>query len=151
MGAIHLNLKPAYVLSAILVGAGTTACLILAFMPITLMLKLVSMVLVVTSTVYHVMDALQRLPWSIIYLELNSKGELHITQRDESKQPAMILGDSVVLAYLTILNLKMPNKRWHRHVLITPDRVESDAFRRLRVCLRWGRHEISDAEAPEET
>jgi toxin CptA len=93
---------------------------------------------------------LLRLPGSLVGLELNSKGELHVQRQDGKKQSVTVLADSVVLPYLTILNLKMDGRRWHRHMLITPDRVESNAFRQLRVWLRWGRQTVSDGETAAE-
>ena len=150
MRPVHLNLKPSYLLAAILASAAISACIILAFMPLALELKSAVVVLVIMSTAYHVLDALLRLPWSLVGLELNSKGELHVRLRDGEKQSALVLGDSVVLSYLTILNLKISGRRWRRHMLVTPDRVEPDAFRQLRVWLHWGCQTISEAEAAEE-
>lgn len=124
--------------------------MILSFMPFALELKMALAVLVIASSTYHVLDASLQLSWSLVGLELNSKGELHLRRRDGKKESATVLPDTVVLPYLTILNLKIDNSRWHRHVLITPDRVEIDAFRQLRVWLRWGRQAISDVEAVEE-
>lgn len=120
-------------------------------MPLALGLKLLLGVLVMVSSTYHVMDALLGLSWSLVGLELNSKGELHVRCKDGKKQSATVLGDTVVLPYLTILNLKIGDRRWRRHMLITPERVEPDAFRQLRVWLRWGRQASSDAGALEET
>ncbi|HZV62320.1 MAG TPA: protein YgfX [Methylophilaceae bacterium] len=150
MRPIHLDLKPSILLAGILTGAGLGACLILVFMPLALGLKLFLGVLVMVSSTYHVMDALLGLSWSLVGLELNSKGELHVRCKDGKKQSATVLGDTVVLPYLTILNLKVGNSRWRRHMLITPERVEPDAFRQLRVWLRWGRQASSDAGALEE-
>jgi toxin CptA len=126
------------------------ACLILAFMPLALWLKLSLTALVIGFSTYHVMDAVLHLPWSLVGLELNSKGELHVQCKDGKKQSVTVLEDSVVLPYLTILNLKMGERRWRRHMLITPDRVEPNAFRQLRVWLRWGRQAVSDGESAAE-
>lgn len=147
---VHLDLKPSTLLAAILASAGIGACLILAFMPLALWFKLVLVALVVGFSTYHVMDVLLHFSRSLVGLELNSKGELHVRRKDGKKQSATVVANSVVLPHLTILNLKIGNNRWHGHILITPDRVEPDAFRQLRVWLRWGRQAVSDAEAVEE-
>lgn len=147
MRPIRLDLKPSRWLAAILAGAGIGASLILLYMPLSIWLKLALMLLVLASTTYHVMDALLRLPWSLIALELDGKGELHVMRRDEEKQQVRILPSSVVLPLLTLLNFQVEGNIWRRHMLITPDRVDPEAYRQLRVWLRWSGQAISDAGA----
>lgn len=149
MRPIQLNLKPSRLLALMLAVASTGACLILVSMPLQLWVKLAAVILVSISAVYHVRDLLLCRPGSLVSLELNSKDELHVMRRDGVKIPATVLPDSVVLPWLTVLNLRLDKNRWRRHVLITADRAEPDAFRQLRVWLRWGRHpglEVVEAE-----
>jgi len=75
----------------------------------------------------------------IIALRVNVKGELSIQQRDGSWQEAALLGTSFVTPWLTILNLRFSARRWPQHVVLTPDALPQDDFRRLRVWLKWGR------------
>jgi toxin CptA len=42
------------------------------------------------------------------------------------------------MPWLTVLNLKLPGKRLVRHVILLPDALDENEFRRLRVWLRWG-------------
>jgi toxin CptA len=147
---IQLNLKPSRLLAIILAVASTGACLIVVSMPLPLWVKLAAVILVSISAVHHVRDLLLRRPGSLVSLEVNSKGELHVMRRDGEKVLAAVLPDSVVLPWLTVLNLRLDKSRWRRHVLITADRAEPDAFRQLRVWLRWGRHpELEAVEAEE--
>jgi toxin CptA len=129
--------------------ASAGACLILLFMPLPLWIGLPLCMMAAVSGYYHVMDALLRLPWSLIAFELNGKGELHVLRRDGSRHHAQILPTSVVTPSLTLLNFKVGDTVWRRHMLITPDRVDAEAFRRLRVWLRWSRQAISDTDAAE--
>ena len=50
---------------------------------------------------------------------------------------ATVLGTSYVSASLTVLNLKLAGRRVVEHILIVPDNVDPEAFRELRVLLRW--------------
>jgi len=146
---IQLNLKPSHLLAIILASASAGACLILTCMPLPLWAKLVAAVLIVMSAAYHVLDLMLRWPSSLVSLEVNSKGELQVMRKDAQKLSAVVLPDRVVFPWLTVLNIRTDQIRWARHVLITPDRVEPDAFRQLRVWLRWGRQaelEVVDAE-----
>jgi toxin CptA len=75
----------------------------------------------------------------IVALRVNVKGEFFIQQRDGDWLQAVLLGTSFVAPYLTVLNLRLSNKRWPQHVVLMPDTVPADAFRRLRVWLKWRR------------
>jgi toxin CptA len=147
---IQLDLKPSPSLAAVFAIAGVGACAILAFMPLPGWLKLGLVLAVALAGTYHVMDALLRLQWSLVGLELNGRGELHVRRRDSLKQQVQVLPTSVVMPMLTLLNLKIEGTFRHRHMLITPDRADPEAYRQLRVWLRWSRQPISDAEAAEE-
>ena len=151
VGAIRLDLKPSYLLAVIFTAAVVGACLILANMPIALWMKIALMAAAIIAGIYHILqDALLVLPWSAIRLELNSKGEFRLVCRNETKATAGILPSSFVMPYLTILNLKTGKRFYGRNVIITPDRVDFDAFRKLRVWLRWSRQAISGDEFSEE-
>ncbi|WP_137939680.1 protein YgfX [Chitinivorax sp. B] len=71
---------------------------------------------------------------TITALQISSKDEVSI-KCGEGWQPVLILGDSVVTPLLTVLQVK-GSDRLHYLVLL-PDQLEPDAYRRLRVWLRW--------------
>lgn len=118
-------------------------------MPLPSWLKLTLGIMAAAACIYHVTDALLRLPWSLVGLELNGKGELHMLRRDGQKQRVTVSPSSVVTPSLTLLNLES-GSRWQRHMLVTPDRVDPEVFRRLRVWLRWSRQAMSGADVAEE-
>lgn len=102
-------------------------------------LKISICVPAILMTAYFIaQDALILLPWSFTALVLNSQGELLVVQKDGLVSMAGVLPSSFVTAYLTVLNLKTGTSRWRRNLLLTPDRVDAEAFRQLRVWLRWG-------------
>lgn len=135
---IRLVFQPSYRLAAILAAAGLGACVIVVCMPMTFSLKIMISVPVVLATLYFTaQDALLRLPWSIVSLDLNSKDELIITDKRGIKTKAIVLPSSFVASYLTVLNLKLGSAIWRRNMILTPDRMDEDSFRQLRVWLRW--------------
>lgn len=146
---VQLVLQPSYLLAAVLAAAAMGACLIVACMPLAISLKfLVCMPMLLATPYFIAQEALLSLPWSYAGLELNHKGELRLIRKDGTRIAAAVLHSSFVAAYLTILNLKPDHGRWRRNLILTPDRVESAAYRQLRVWLRWGRQLVDDA--PEE-
>lgn len=136
---IKLNLKPSYWLAALLAASSLGACIIVLCMPMPSSLKIFICVPVVLAAAYFIaQDTLILLPWSFTGLALNTKGELLVTRKDGLDSAASVLPSSFVAAYLTVLNLKISGSRWRRNMLLTPDRVDGDVFRQLRVWLRWG-------------
>jgi toxin CptA len=135
---IELALHPSYRLAALLAGFSLGTCVIVVCMPMTTGLKFIICVAVVLAAIYFIaQDVLLCLPWSLLRLDLNSKGELKVTDGRGVKIAVAVLPSSFVAAYLTVLNLKLEGNIWCRNLILTPDRADRDAFRRLRVWLRW--------------
>jgi len=138
---VAMVLQPSTTLAALLLSAGLAACLILLFMPLPLWLQAAAIALISLATIWHVaQSALLLLPKSIIKLELTSKAEFFVTRRDGQKIKAEVLTTSFVAWYLVLLNLKLPERRLARHVVLVPEMLDGEALRRLRVWLRWGHH-----------
>jgi len=73
---------------------------------------------------------------AIVSLEVTDGGRVAFMTRNGEWRAAELLGTSYVSTYLTILNLKPQDGRV-RHVVLLPDNVDAQAFRRLRIWLRW--------------
>jgi toxin CptA len=144
---IRLVLRPSYRLAAILAVAGLTACIIIACMPMLLSVKITICVPVVIFTAFFIVrEALLCLPRSLIAVNLDSKGEMTVVNGTGVEMAVAILPDSFVSAYLTVLNLKPVAGACRRSLILTTDRVDREAFRQLRVWLRWGNGEPASAQ-----
>lgn len=111
--------------------------------------KILLISVVTCVAAWHTADLLLQLPGSLVSLELNGKGELHVMRKDGKTHRVEVSPESFVAPYLTILNLRISGKILHRHLLVTTDRVDAEAFRQLRVWLRWG-NQISSGVVAEE-
>lgn len=137
---IRLDFKPSRLLVGILAAVGTGACTIIICMPLDSLLKAALCLAVLLATSYHIADkALLRMPWSCTGLVLDTKGELNVSTRAGDEHKITVLGSSFVASYLTVLNYRVSGKYWQRSLVILPDHVDADAFRQLRVWLRWSR------------
>jgi toxin CptA len=137
---MRLDFKPSVLLVGIFSSAGIGACITLIFMPIGALLKIVLCLLITLVASYHILDkGLKRLPRSCIGLVVNAKGELTVITKDGSEQQITVLPSSFVASYLTILNYKVERRYWQRSIVLLPDNVDAEAFRQLRVWLRWDR------------
>jgi toxin CptA len=81
--------------------------------------------------------ALLRLASAIVALEITAAGQISFLTRRGTSHACELLGTSYVSPRLTILNLQARGCRLARHVLLVPDNVDTQDFRRLRIWLRW--------------
>lgn len=150
VGPIELDLKSSCWLAGIFAGAVLGACLVLAYVPLDYRIKLPLAAAVIIAGIYHTLrDALLVMPKSIVRLTLSSKGKFHMVSRNGVETAVSILPSSFVMPYLTVLNFKTGKRFTGRSIVITPDRVDEEAFRRLRVWLRWSPQAVSDDVAEE--
>jgi toxin CptA len=82
-----------------------------------------------------------RRKWAVT-LKINVKGEL-LLQQDGDWLEVKVLASSLVLPYLTVLNLKLPGRRWPLNIVLLPDSLDAQDYRKLRVWLRWGQDSVS--------
>jgi toxin CptA len=85
--------------------------------------------------------ALRRHAWlsstdAITAIELGDEDAL-ICRYDGRSEHARLLGTTYISPYLTLLNLRVMGRILPRHMILVPDNVDPEAFRRLRVWLRW--------------
>lgn len=81
--------------------------------------------------------ALLRAGGSIIAVELGEGGKLSVRTRRGGWHAATLRDSSFVASYLAVLNLKLEKAYFAHHVVIMPDSMDAEDFRRLRVWLRW--------------
>lgn len=88
---------------------------------------------------YHLsLDAQLRMPHSCVAFRLEEGGDAVLVLRNGGHVPCKLSADSLVTPYLVILNVALSERRSGRSVLILPDSMGKDRYRRLRVALKWG-------------
>ena len=152
--AIHIKLMPSKLMLGLLLAISIVACSIIVSLPIALGLlnsfttKLLIITLILLTSAYFIYrDALLMLPWSWQSVAVDSKGELTITnKRGEQFQPALC-SNTFIHAACTILNFKRVGfKLALLPAIIMTSAENENELRRLRVWLRWFKHQDS-AEA----
>jgi toxin CptA len=76
------------------------------------------------------------------WLKCHDDGRLTLSQsgqNDLSDQwhPVAVQPDTFVSPWLTVLRYRLPGQRWSQSLVILPDSLPADDFRRLRVWLKW--------------
>jgi toxin CptA len=133
-----LNLKPSFYLAYLLGLVSLIACGIVSILSLPLWMRAIAILLIaLVSSFYIARDALLILPaaWCAVYL--NQKQQIMVQSVDGKKHPARVLPSTIVFPFVTILNFKVPNCFWVQTMIILPDRVDVDIFRRWRVFLIW--------------
>lgn len=99
--------------------------------------------LAISLVIYLRHYALRKSPGSVTGLSLADDMTCTLETRRGERIACALLGSSFVAPYLTVLELKPLNDtRWSlrlrpRSVVILPDAIAAEDFRRLRVLLRW--------------
>lgn len=145
--AIYITIMPSKLLLGLLLAISIVACAMMLIIPISLVIQLAIIALILVSSVYFILrDALLLLPWSWKSLEVNSKGELSITNKRGQQFQPELASNSFIHAACTILNLKRDGfKLALAPVILLPIAENADELRRLRVWLRWFKHQDDSA------
>lgn len=148
---LRIAIGPSRLLAAVLGIAHIAALLVTVVIALPTWVKfLIAMVLVTSGTWSILRLALQRGSSAIVELEAGEGGRISCRTRDGRSREGQVLTSSFVSPWLTVLNLHLGGTARAKHVLILPDNVEEDAFRRLRVLLRWSRPGPDGSRLPEE-
>ena len=140
---IYIKLMPSSLLLGLLGIVSITCCAILLSLPVLLYIKLVIIALILASSAYFILrDALLLLPWSWQTVEVDNKGELTITDKRNQKFQPTLAASSFIHEACTILNFKRNGfKLVSPAVILFANANNQDELRRLRVWLRWFKHQ----------
>lgn len=139
--AIRIHLKPSHLMLVLQGLISIISCWILVVLPIALTIKWAAVLLVIASSVYFTLrDILHILPWSWQVAELDSKGQLSLTnRRGQQFQPALA-NSTLMHPILTILNFKRKGISLALPpVILLETLANKDAVRQLRIWLRWAK------------
>ena len=138
MSDLLVRLQPSYYLAVLLGLAHAAAGLVLWPLALPLGVKVVIVILLIVSLIYYVRkDALLTAQDAIVALTLTDEMSCTLTT-NSGQSIACSLSDSTFAApYLTVINLQPVDRFFMRSVVILPDSMDVEEFRRLRIWLRW--------------
>lgn len=141
--AIHIKLIASKLLLGLLLAISIVACAIMISLPISPYIKVVIIALILASSAYFILrDALLLLPWSWQSVDVNSKGALTITNKHGQQFQPTLAPSTFIHAACTILNFKRKGFKFvSPAVILFANANNQDELRRLRVWLRWFKHQ----------
>lgn len=111
---------------------------VLWLVPIPVLGKAAVSTAIALSLIYFMArDATLHAQGSIVALELGERGEIACQMRNGAWLQCELLGSTYVSPRMTIVNLRPRGWTSYRRVILVPDNVDADDFRRLRTWLRW--------------
>ena len=139
--AIHLSLKPSYLMLVLLAIISIASCLIVLFLPLMPMLKLAMILCVIFSSIYFSLrDALLMLPNSWQFLDIDTKGQMIISNRCKQLFKPVLADSTFINSHMVLLNFKSNGfKLALPPVILFTTHDNADNLRQLRVWLRWGK------------
>ncbi len=138
MDTLTIAVGPSRRLAGLLVGMHGFAAAMLWLVPLPHWFAALLMPVFLGSA-WHTLrrDGFRTLPRSLMALRLDADCRCEFQTRAGAWHEAALLGSSFVAPYLTVLNLKPAGGRLAKHLVIFPDAVDAEDFRRLRVWLKW--------------
>lgn len=76
-------------------------------------------------------------PDSVVAIDAAPGPVISIEMRSSTWREYQVLGSTYVMPYLTVLQLRQADDGAATRVVLLPDSLPADDFRRLRVLLRW--------------
>lgn len=138
MTNLTIQRKPSYLLAAILLVAHVASTILLWILPIFWIIKCMISILIVISLIYYLrQDALLLAENAITEFTLIEKNHCTVTTRSNAISVCNILNNSFVAPYLTVLILQPEGNFFTDSIVILPDGIDAEAYRQLRVWLRW--------------
>jgi toxin CptA len=87
---------------------------------------------------YLLLDANLSRECSCVAFRLEGQDEIVLVLRSGTHLSGRVSADSMVTPFLVALNVVLKERRGRRSLIILPDAMGADSFRRLRVALKWG-------------
>ena len=135
----YYTLRPSRLLALLFILLCFASLAALWTLPLPAFWGLLLTVVVLCWAGYHLLlDANLRLRHSCVAFRLEEKEEIVLVLRNGRHVPCKVTRDSLVTPWLVILNVVLSEQRGWRSLVILPDTMVADSFRRLRVVLKWG-------------
>ena len=144
MGTIACNLKYSGAAARLIAGAAVASLALVAFLPLSTALRVASAACIASMAI----EARQRVAQhrgarGVRSFAISEAGDVAVETAQGRRDDGRLRAGSFVAPWLTIVRWRRRRggerfDRFDRTVLVLPDMLDAESFRRLRVRLRWG-------------
>jgi toxin CptA len=136
--ANRISVRPSVLIAIAVSLVHVAATTVMWIVPIPVVGKAAVTLAIAVSLIYFMArDAALHAARSIVALELREDGEIACQTRNGAWLDCELLGSSYVSPAMTIINLRPRGWPGDRRIILVPDNVDAEDFRRLRTWLRW--------------
>jgi toxin CptA len=143
---LRLEPRPSRIACALISSACAATAVLVCMLPLPIWAAAMSLALVASVAVHGFWRCTGRGVPALLHVGADRR--ITASGRDGRSRDGVILEDSYVGAHLTVIVWRpdrLPAWERSRTILILPDMLPADDFRRLRVWLRYGRRAIEGA------
>ena len=138
MPAQRISVRPSVLIAVAVAILHVSAAAVVWLVPLPILGKAVFTLAIAVSLIYFMArDAALHASRSIVALELREDGGIACQTRNGEWLECNLLGSSYVSPGMTVVNLRARGWTGYRRVILVPDNVDAEDFRRLRTWLRW--------------
>ncbi len=145
MPEIHMTLQPSPLLTGMILAMAAVSLLMIALYIPDWRLKGFLSILLLATTIYHLLrDGLRKLPDAWKTLQITAQGELKLTDMAGRSYTPVLANSTWIHPWLTILSFKKSHDQGFWQPGLPPLILLAcglDDCRKLRVWLRWWRHQ----------
>jgi len=139
---LTLQRRTSRTLTVLLVLAHLVSVALVWIMPFHAGVQFVTSLLLVASCLFHFWrDCLLIAPRAIVGLRFDQEYKCSYQLRGGEWFEAKLLGSSLVTPWLSVLNCRPDPGRSIRSIVLFPDSIDVEDYRKLRVLLHWGNHD----------
>ena len=138
VAAQRISVRPSVLIAVAVSLVHVAAAGVLWIVPLPVTVKAALTLAIAVSLIYFMArDAALHAARSIVALELREDGGIACQNRNGAWLDCKLLGSTYVSPGMTVVNLRVRGWFGSRRVILVPDNVDADDFRRLRTWLRW--------------
>ena len=136
--AHRISVRPSVLIAIAVSIVHVAAAAVLWVVPVPVVVKAAVTLAIAVSLIYFMArDAGLHAARSIVALELRDDGEIACQTRNGAWLDCELLGSSYASPGMTVINLRPRGWAGYRRVILVPDNMDAEDFRRLRTWLRW--------------
>jgi toxin CptA len=139
VGTMACDLKYSGAAARLIAAAALASLALAALLPLALALR----VALAAGIASLAMEALERVAWhrgprGVRSFAISGAGEIAVETAQGRRCDGRLCDGSFVAPWLTLVRWRRRGERFDRTVMVLPDMLDAESFRRLRVRLRWG-------------